>query len=476
MGRIPMQNNLFRKIIIYAIIVLIIGTNVIPSYATLSSEKSSSKEKQFYNYSIAGNPGLSLVTVMLVGRTGRDNWYGIDNKFTFTYESEHIAEIYYTIDGNWTEYTSPFSVLEHGEHILEWYAEDVEGNNSEIDGPFYFKVDRIPPHIDPYGVHWKPFKKGLFGDWYMLFWTSATDDLSGMDRVEMYINEGLYEVNNTPDGSKYEFVIPWSTAFENVVFKFVHYDRVGNSAVVKFDGNIPSNLQKSQRIVSSTETVKVIDQVFRNKLLTDCPVVEDFNLSSLVMVFNRQMGDNNWIVSDVNITFFYEPEDITAVYYKIDDEDWILYGEPLVISSDGNHVFSWYFIDYEGNTSTPDSISFKIDQKPPIINLTIEKISRFETKFTAYVSDEASGVNRVEFSADVGYFFLGRFLPWDQLGFTDFTSPYEWTVSGWSCIKGNARAFDEIGNCATLPISNSYNNFHLFPLLQWLLGLLRLLM
>ncbi len=471
-----MQNNLFRKGIIFAIIILIIGINFIPSYGTLSSEKSTSKGKQLYEGPIAGNPGISSVTVMLVGRTGRDNWYGIDNKFSLTYESEAIAEIYYGIDGNWTKYTSPFSVSEHGEHILEWYIVDDEGNSSEVDGPFYFKVDRIPPHIDKDGVHWELFQPELFGAWYVRFWTNASDELSGMDRVEIYINDGLHEVNDTPDGNIYDFVLMWSNAFEYVLFKFVHYDKAGNSVVDEIWGHEMLNKQNNQIIVSSIETVKVIDQVFSNKLLTDCPVVEDFNLSSLVVVFNRKMGDNNWIVSDANITFLFEPEDITAVYYKIDDEDWTLYNEHLIISSDGNHEFSWYIIDYEGNASIPDSIYFKIDQKPPIINLAIEKISKFETKFTAYVSDEASGVNRVEFSADVGYIFLGRFLPWDQLGFTDFTSPYEWTVSGWSCIKGNARAFDEIGNCATHPISNSYNNFHLFPILQWLLDLLRLLM
>jgi len=226
-----MQYNLFRKGIIYAIIILIIGTNVIPSYGSLSSEKSVLKEKQFYDCSIDGNPGLSLVTVKLAGGIGRDNWYGIDNNFTISYESDEIAEIYYGIDGNWTKYTSPFSVLEHGEHILEWYVVDYEGNSSEVDGPFYFKVDRIPPRIDKDGVHWELFRPEPFGAWYVRFWTNASDELSGMGRVEIYINDGLHEVNDTPDGNIYDFVLMWSDAFEYVSFKFVHYDKAGNSVV-----------------------------------------------------------------------------------------------------------------------------------------------------------------------------------------------------------------------------------------------------
>ncbi len=420
--------------------------------------------------------GLSLVTVMLVGETSGDNWYGRGHNFTFTNESEGIAEIHYGINGNWTKYTSSFNVSESGENILEWYAVDFEGNYSEVDGPFHFKIDLIPPHIDIDGVHWEAFQDGLGGDWYVRFWTNASDDLSGMDRVEMYINEGLHEVNDTPDGSRYDFVIRWSTAFETVTFTFVHYDKVGNAVVDEIIGNCPYDLQNSQSIGSPLETVKGVEQVFRNKSICDFPVLEDFNLSSLVMVFNRKMGDNNWIVSDANITIFNDPEDITAVYYKIDEGDWTLYGEPLVISSDGNHVFSWYIVDYKGNTSTPDSISFKIDQTPPSVNLWIQKIGKFKTKFTAGVFDNASGVDRVEFRAGVGFFLFGRFLLWRNLKFADYTFPYECTIFGWRNIKGYARAYDEAGNCGTHTISTSYNKFHMFSLLHWLLGILGWLM
>jgi len=72
-----------RKGLAFTVIVLFIGTNVIPSYGSLSSEKSVSKEEKFYDCSVVENTGLSLVTVMLVGETGGDNWYGRDNNFTF---------------------------------------------------------------------------------------------------------------------------------------------------------------------------------------------------------------------------------------------------------------------------------------------------------------------------------------------------------------------------------------------------------
>jgi len=367
--------------------------------------------------------------------------------------------------------TSLLNVSESGENILEWYAVDVEGNYSEVDGPFHFKIDLIPPRIDKDGVHWEAFQDAPGGDWHVRFWTNASDELSGMDRVEMYINEGLYEVNSSPDGPYYKFIIKWSNAFETVTFTFVHYDKVGNTVVDEVLGNSPSNLQNSHNVVSPTETVKGVDQVFRNKSLYDY-VVRDFNLSSLVVVVNRKMGNNDWIVSDVNITFLYDSEDITAVYYKLDTADWILYSEPLLISSDGNHVFSWYIVDYDGNTSTSYSISFKIDQTPPSVNLSIQEIGKFKTKFIADVFDNASGVDRVEFRADVSFFLFGRFSLWLQLDFIDYTFPYEWTIIGWRALKGNARAYDEAGNYATHPISASYNNFHMFSLLHWLLGIL----
>jgi hypothetical protein len=159
-----------------------------------------------------------------------------------------------------------------------------------------------------------------------------------------------------------------------------------------------------------------------------------FDISSLVVVMNRRMLDDYWVGSDVKITMFPDNEDITAVYYKFDDGEWILCTEPLVFSKDGFHRFWWYIVDDEGDISTPDSIVFNMDRTPPTINFTKEKIEENKIKFIANVSDETSGVDRVDFHVD------GNLE-------ANVSSPlYEWIYNGSGRHTVTAVVCDKAGN------------------------------
>jgi hypothetical protein len=153
-----------------------------------------------------------------------------------------VKEIKYTIDG--VGDTIPgsagtFAITEDGNDIVvEYWAIDWVGN-VESKNSFIIDMDQTLAVIDDDGVHWEAFQDGMFGDWYVRFWTNATDATSGMDRVEMYINEGLHEINASPDGARYDFVIMWSTAFETVTFKWEHYDRAGWHTDDEILGNEP---------------------------------------------------------------------------------------------------------------------------------------------------------------------------------------------------------------------------------------------
>jgi len=132
-------------------------------------------------------------------------------------------------------------------------------------------------------------------------------------------------------------------------------------------------------------------------------------------------GNNSWYVSDVKVTLN-ATDDMSGVnvtYYRLNGGEWKTYVEPFTIESDDNYVIEYYSVDNEGNVEDVKSAEFKIDQTPPIIDLTWESYKEdgiWYVIFLAYCSDATSGMNYVEFYVD------------DVLQFTDNSEPYEWTI------------------------------------------------
>jgi hypothetical protein len=140
-------------------------------------------------------------------------------------DGSDVKEIRYTIngvegviDGDF----GTFDITEDGNDIeIEYWAIDNVGN-TEGKHDFEIDLDKTEPVISE--VEWEAAQDG--GKWFITFTCDAMDETSGMDRVEMYINEGLWETVTDP-GPSYVFVMEWSSAFEKVMFTFVHYDRAG---------------------------------------------------------------------------------------------------------------------------------------------------------------------------------------------------------------------------------------------------------
>ena len=109
-------------------------------------------------------------------------------------------------------------------------------------------------------------------------------------------------------------------------------------------------------------------------VVTDKKIHESNFIFSDVLDFDRKTEENGWVFGDVNISIIHELERIDEVFYQINDGDWISYNEPLFFSEEGINVFSWYAVDSEGYTSTPDSILIKIDKNSPEINLKKKRL------------------------------------------------------------------------------------------------------
>jgi hypothetical protein len=402
------------------------------------------------SHSIKINSEISLITIQVVGNMVLKDWYASDVAFNFTIESYDIATVYYNIDDSeWTEYIDPFVVHGNGEHSLQWYAVDYEGNISNIDGPFNFNIDQSPPNISlKYEILGGSPEQG----WEILMTATATDDYSGMDRVEFYLEDILHETV-TGSGPIYQSYFTLHIGDHIKFLKVVGYDKVGNSAYFEiYSGNSISEITdvytsrsfpvQSESEISSIKIVKRENYGVTEKLFPESSIVGNIDPTYIIVVISSIMGNNNWCVSNVTLSFVPDPDGIAEVYYNLNDGDWNLYSEPVVISDDGVYVFSWYAIDSEGNISTPESTTFKIDKIPPEITLNKERLDKSHIKFIANVIDGVSGVWKVKF-------YLDNLFEYND---TDF--PFEWTWNITDNHKHTVKAivYDMAGNSASSSI------------------------
>lgn len=151
---------------------------------------------------------------------------------------------------------------------------------------------------------------------------------------------------------------------------------------------------------------------------------------------NGTMGENDWYISCVTITFIdIYPHVDCITYFKLNDGEWQVYDEPFIVCEDGKYRLEYYSKD-NGILEKINEVEFKIDQTEPTIELTAEKIGCNMWLFIADVFDETSGINRVEFYVDGE--FVGEVIE----------APFEWKWSGTNDHTVQAVVYDNAGNSA----------------------------
>lgn len=180
--------------------------------------------------------------------------------------------------------------------------------------------------------------------------------------------------------------------------------------------------------------------------------------SPFVFIYGA-FGNNSWYVSEVRISFQWNPSEVVEIWYRLMiGQDYIKYTGEFTVSEDGVHIILWYWIDKNNTIHDELPIEFGIDKTPPVVELTKQKLSRTEVKFTAAASDPASGIEKVEFYCD------------GVLKTTDTTSPYEWIWTGTEKQEVQAFAYDIAGhqaesNILSTPLSFIPNHFMFIRLL-----------
>ncbi len=157
-----------------------------------------------------------------------------------------------------------------------------------------------------------------------------------------------------------------------------------------------------------------------------------------------ESGQNNWYISPPTLSFD-ATDDLSGIantYYQINNQPWKFYTDPVTITTNGIHTISYYSEDYANNTETTHQFSIAIDTELPTITLTKERLALTELLITAQVTDNISGIDRVEFSTTQ-----------QTEPYVDTEEPYQWTWQGIGKQQIIAVVYDAAGNQAENEIS-----------------------
>lgn len=84
---------------------------------------------------------------------------------------------------------------------------------------------------------------------------------------------------------------------------------------------------------------------------------------------------NNWYSSYVTITLNGEDNlsGINMIEYRLDDNGWASYTDPIIISEDGIHTIQYHSIDVAGNMETEQTLEVRVDQIAPTFALEADQ-------------------------------------------------------------------------------------------------------
>lgn len=372
---------------------------------------------------------------------GNNGWYITPPNITIIAHDPEIAPgipgsgvgtIHYSISGEpWETINSDyheFSVNQNGEINIQFYACDKVGNCASI-GSIVIYIDMVKPEIEE--VEWEAFKEGF--KWYIKFTCYAVDALSGMNRVEMYIDDELFQTENH-SGPKYEFTIPWNKEYKEVVFTFYHYDNAGNCAIDDIEGSNIESHSKSE-IFCRLSQYYLLKKLLQRYSLLKAAQVEQFNIELETVEHKDTLGTTNISgpsygrpgIEYIFCVEFTDPEgDDFYIYWDWGDgnmEEWLgPYGSGETIclshvwSDEGLYLIKVKIKDIYGNESEWYTHEILIEAKLPYLELNRPKraiyindrwIAPFivpiiigDIQLWFWAEDNESGLNHVELYID----------------------------------------------------------------------------
>ena len=181
-----------KKLLVVGVIVLFLGLAFAPSTGITTFNDDTT-------------PPVTTISFDPPEPDGDNGWYVSDVEVTLnaTDDMSGVNVTYYRINNGTLEtYIEPFIVKADGMYLVEFYSVDNAGNEEEAK-PSELNIDQTKPEIAPYC--WEAFEDG--GIWYVSCEPECSDAMSGINRVEYYVND---ELKSTVDTEPYYWIWEYS--------------------------------------------------------------------------------------------------------------------------------------------------------------------------------------------------------------------------------------------------------------------------
>ena len=238
-----MRKNLVKKGLAVVIIILFVCMSITPSSGNIMSYDDTT-------------PPVTTHTLDPPEPDGLNGWYVNDVAVTLnaTDDMSGINTTYYSVNSEpWEIYNEPFILSEDGPHHLVYFSVDNAGN-MEFPKLAHLKMDQTPPKLK-FTAEGKGRRPTLY-----TYIAVATDETSGMERAEFYLNNGLEEkiIGPGPIYSWETLAIPTP----DPEFKVIVYDYAGLSESDIYKGYPPVNSFFSQFLERFPLIHKLITNLF----------------------------------------------------------------------------------------------------------------------------------------------------------------------------------------------------------------------
>jgi len=286
-------------------------------------------------------------TIDFIGTMGFEGWYttNVDILLSALDEFSDIDKIQYSFDSdNWYTYIGPIPVQIQGTTFIYYRAIDNAGN-IEATSSTVIQIDKTAPDTtnDPIG------EMGFEG-WYTSdvdILLSATDDLSGVSKIEYSLN----------DFNWYDYLGSILISTEGTTT--IYYRAIDNAGNVEATSSIVIQIDK-------TAPDTTIDPI-------------------------GEMGFEGWYTSDVDILLsaMDDLSGVNNIEYSLNDIDWYYYLGSIPISTEGPTTIYYRAIDNAGNIEATSSIVIQIDKTTPETELIISTCASDESD-NIYVINESN--------------------------------------------------------------------------------------
>lgn len=248
-----------------------------------------------------------------------------------------IWKLYYVIDGipfeaNWWNTYVEFQIneingYEPGPHTIEYWAVDGAGN------------EETPHHLETYilDVEGPSISISFVGPWEKA--PGNTYQVDTTTHIALYADD-MVDVSDIryciDDGGWIHYTHPFLLPYGEHDLYVVAYDALGN----------------------------IRDAHYYIRVGVGAPI------TTIICDPQKPSGNNGWYRSIVSVSFT-ATDDVSGVastYYKIDNDPWQIYTEPVLLG-DGVHTVNYYSIDNAGFTEEVKTEIIKIDMHPPEISI-----------------------------------------------------------------------------------------------------------